>query len=86
MKIGPWEIILILIVVMMIFGAAKIPQIGKQLGRSMRDFKKYSSGADEPDSTGNAAKSTAGTAAEPPKLNPAAKAPEKPANNAFSKN
>ena len=45
MKIGPWEIILILIVVMMVFGVGKIPEIGKQIGRGVRDFKKYSSGS-----------------------------------------
>ncbi len=53
MKIGPWEIILILIIVMMVFGVGKIPQIGKQLGRGIRDFKKYSSvdNAEESDKT-----------------------------------
>jgi sec-independent protein translocase protein TatA len=46
MGIGPGEIILIVIVAIMIFGAAKIPEIGKQVGKGVRDFKKYSSGAD----------------------------------------
>lgn len=47
MKIGPWEIILILIIITMIFGAGKLPEIGKQIGRGVRDFKKYSSSAEE---------------------------------------
>ena len=81
MKIGPWEIILILIVVMMVFGAGKIPQIGKQLGRGVRDFKKYSSGQDEPGSTGKAAGPPVS-----PIITTAKKAPETPTNNTFSKN
>ena len=46
MKLGPGEIILIVIVAIMIFGAGKIPEIGKQVGKGVRDFKKYYSGAD----------------------------------------
>ena len=43
MKLGMGEIIIILIVIVMIFGAGKIPEMGKQIGRGIRDFKKYSS-------------------------------------------
>ncbi len=42
MEIGLWEIILIVIVAGMVFGVGKLPEIGKQLGRGVRDFKKYS--------------------------------------------
>ena len=38
--IGPMEIILILIVALLIFGPEKLPQIGKNLGKTLRSFKK----------------------------------------------
>ena len=38
--IGPFEILLILIVGLLIFGPEKLPQIGRDLGRTIRSFKK----------------------------------------------
>jgi sec-independent protein translocase protein TatA len=38
--LGHWELLVILIVVMIIFGAGKLPQIGAGLGQSIRNFKK----------------------------------------------
>lgn len=38
--IGPMEIILILIIGLLIFGPGKLPQIGRDLGRAFRSFKK----------------------------------------------
>ena len=35
-RIGPWEIILILVVVLIIFGAGKLPQVGSALGKGIR--------------------------------------------------
>ncbi|PPD57725.1 twin-arginine translocase TatA/TatE family subunit [Dehalogenimonas etheniformans] len=40
MRLGPPEIILILVVVILIFGVGKLPQIGKSLGEGLRSFKK----------------------------------------------
>lgn len=40
MRLGPPEIILILIVVILIFGVGKLPQLGKSLGEGLRGFKK----------------------------------------------
>jgi len=37
---GHWEILIILILVMIIFGAGKLPEIGGGLGKSIRNFKK----------------------------------------------
>jgi sec-independent protein translocase protein TatA len=54
MKLGLGEIILIVIVIGMIFGVGKIPEIGKQIGKGVRDFKKYSSGADSEKAAGPA--------------------------------
>ncbi len=38
--IGPMEIILILILGLLVFGPGKLPQIGKDLGKTFRSFKK----------------------------------------------
>ena len=46
-RIGPWEIILILVVVLIIFGAGKLPQVGSALGKGIRSFKKGASGDEE---------------------------------------
>ena len=39
LPIGPWEIMLILIIVLIIFGPGKLPQVGKSLGKSIREFR-----------------------------------------------
>jgi sec-independent protein translocase protein TatA len=44
--LGHWELLIILIVVMIIFGAGKLPQIGAGLGQSIRNFKKNVSGVE----------------------------------------
>jgi len=36
---GAWEIILIVLVLMLLFGAKRIPQIGRGLGEGIRNFK-----------------------------------------------
>jgi sec-independent protein translocase protein TatA len=40
MRMGFGEILVILIVVLLIFGANKIPQLGDALGKGIRNFKK----------------------------------------------
>lgn len=39
-KLGPTEILLILVVALLIFGPKKLPQLGKSVGDSVREFKK----------------------------------------------
>ena len=41
--LGGWEIILILAVVLILFGAKKLPDLAKGLGQGIREFKKASS-------------------------------------------
>lgn len=38
------ELLVILLIVMVIFGAAKLPQIGSALGKSIREFRKGTRG------------------------------------------
>ena len=42
--IGIPELILILVVVLLIFGAGKLPQIGGAIGKGIREFRKASRG------------------------------------------
>jgi len=39
MPIGPWELLILLFVVLLLFGAKKVPEMGRDLGRGMREFK-----------------------------------------------
>lgn len=40
--LGGWEIVLILAVVLILFGAKKLPELAKGLGQGIREFKKAS--------------------------------------------
>jgi sec-independent protein translocase protein TatA len=46
-RMGPWEIGLILLIVLIIFGVGKLPQIGGAIGRSIRQFRKAQNGEDD---------------------------------------
>ena len=39
-SIGPTELILILLIVIIIFGARKLPDLGKSIGEGIKNFKK----------------------------------------------
>ncbi|MCS6957112.1 MAG: twin-arginine translocase TatA/TatE family subunit [Aquificaceae bacterium] len=43
----PWQLVLILLVVLVVFGASKLPEFGKGLGEGIRNFKKALSGEEE---------------------------------------
>jgi sec-independent protein translocase protein TatA len=43
----PWHVIVILVIVLVIFGPGKLPQLGKAMGETMKDFKKAVSDGDE---------------------------------------
>ena len=45
--IGLPEILIILAVLLLLFGATRLPQVGKSLGSSMRAFKRAITGEDE---------------------------------------
>ncbi|MBN1353192.1 MAG: twin-arginine translocase TatA/TatE family subunit [Candidatus Omnitrophica bacterium] len=48
--IGFWELVLILLIVLLVFGAAKLPEIGRAMGKAVSEFKKSSGESDEKDS------------------------------------
>ena len=39
MKLGMWEIILIVLALLLLFGGKKIPELMRGLGRGMKEFK-----------------------------------------------
>ncbi len=41
--LGHWELLIILIIVLIIFGAGKLPEIGAGIGKGIRNFKKATS-------------------------------------------
>ena len=50
MSVGPLQLVLILVIVILLFGTKKLGNIGSDLGKAIRDFKKgMSSGADDKD-------------------------------------
>ncbi len=48
-KIGPLEIILILVVVVLLFGGRKIPELMKGIGKGLKEFKKAKDTGDDAD-------------------------------------
>lgn len=42
-NLGPTELIIILLIVMLLFGAKRLPELAKGMGKSIREFKKASS-------------------------------------------
>jgi sec-independent protein translocase protein TatA len=45
--LGTQELLIILVLVMIIFGAGKLPQVGSSLGKGLRNFKKGINDAEE---------------------------------------
>ena len=46
-RFGPWEIGLILVVILFVFGVGKLPQVGGAMGKGLREFRKARSGIDD---------------------------------------
>jgi sec-independent protein translocase protein TatA len=45
--LGMPELIIILVIILIIFGAGKLPQIGEGMGKAIRNFKKATSEKDD---------------------------------------
>ncbi|MBI4310679.1 MAG: twin-arginine translocase TatA/TatE family subunit [Chloroflexi bacterium] len=46
-RIGPTELIIILVIILIIFGAGKLPEIGGAIGKGIRNFRRSASGSAE---------------------------------------
>ena len=44
---GPFELIVILFIILVVFGAGRLPEIGGAIGKGLRAFKRGQSGEDE---------------------------------------
>jgi sec-independent protein translocase protein TatA len=65
---GPWELILLLVIVLIIFGPGKLPDIGNAVGKGIREFRKASNEIEEsvrgePRRTDDSAATSSSTAA-----------------------
>ena len=52
-NIGPGELIVVLVIALLVLGPKRLPEVGKSLGRGMREFKDSISGnsSDDEDET-----------------------------------
>ncbi len=46
---GPFELIIILVIILLVFGVGKLPEVGGALGKGIREFKKNSDVKDAKD-------------------------------------
>jgi sec-independent protein translocase protein TatA len=63
---GPLEIIVILVIVLVIFGPKRLPDLGRSLGRGMREFKDSVTGKDKDELPEGSAEKPEPTAAAAP--------------------
>jgi sec-independent protein translocase protein TatA len=47
--IGIWELLILLLVLLLVFGPKRLPEMGRQLGKGMREFKDSVSGGGKDD-------------------------------------
>jgi sec-independent protein translocase protein TatA len=45
--IGPWEIAILVLVVLLVFGPKRLPEMGRSLGKGMREFKNSITGKED---------------------------------------
>jgi sec-independent protein translocase protein TatA len=74
---NPLHILILLVVVLLVFGAKRLPEIGRSLGEGMRGFKDSISGEGNHHSL-NSAPPAAPPVTAPPVAEPAAAAPPAP--------
>jgi TatA/E family protein of Tat protein translocase len=46
-NIGPFELLLVLILALLVLGPGKLPEVGNALGKTIREFRKASSDVEE---------------------------------------
>ena len=64
MKMGIWELLIVLVIVLIIFGPKALPKLGKSMGKTIGSFKKGLSEDDEDDEKEELTADKAETAAD----------------------
>ena len=59
--IGPTELIIVLVIVLIIFGAGKLPEIGGAMGKAIQAFRATQSGDDQTPATKSDTESESGS-------------------------
>ena len=49
MSIGIWQLLLILVIVLIVFGGRKMPELGRSLGQGLTNFRKAVKGEETPE-------------------------------------
>ncbi|HEY2603390.1 MAG TPA: twin-arginine translocase TatA/TatE family subunit [Thermoleophilaceae bacterium] len=81
-NIGPVEIIIVVVILLLVFGTRRLPEAGKNLGKGMREFKDSVTGKDEESQKELAASNTpqtSGQATAPPEQAAVQQPPPAPA-------
>jgi len=82
--LGAPELIIILVIIVLIFGVGKLPEVGSALGKGLREFRTATDDKDKADEQASATTTTAAPAAavEPPRQAAAIEAPRVESNGA----
>ena len=64
--LGPTELVVILVILLVLFGGSKLPSLAKGMGQSIKEFKKASREADEEIKTASDDKAETPSAKPPP--------------------
>lgn len=61
-QVGPLELVVVLAIALIVLGPKKLPEVGRSLGKGMREFKSSLSGEHEEDDKPQTAEKAPGTA------------------------
>jgi sec-independent protein translocase protein TatA len=50
-RLGPFELIIVLVIVVIIFGVGRLPEIGGAVGKAIREFREATTTPEEEDKT-----------------------------------
>lgn len=48
-RLGPFEVLLVILVILLLFGAKKLPDLARAIGRSLQEFRKGQQEGAQPD-------------------------------------
>jgi sec-independent protein translocase protein TatA len=65
-NIGPVEIIIVVVILLLVFGTKRLPEAGRNLGKGMREFKDSVTGKDSDDDNQLSASNTVQTSGQAP--------------------